>query len=78
MDFFEYNITKHTYESYKELVIYCTEKGECSLDQVPDAQTMLFQNILNDFGKEGWELVQLAFGSSGIVAFWKRKIDKVN
>jgi len=78
MDLFEYQISRHSYEPFKELVIYCTEKGECSLDNVPDVQTVLFQKILNGYGKKGWELVQLVFGSTGIVAFWKKKLDEVD
>jgi hypothetical protein len=71
---FEYNITKHHTESFTELIYYCTEKGECSLDQIPQGQTELLQGILNDEGEGGWELVQISFGQNGIVAFWKREL----
>ncbi len=71
---FEYNITKHHTESFTELIYYCTENGECSLDQIPQGQTELLQGILNDEGEGGWELVQISFGQNGIVAFWKREL----
>ena len=71
---FEYNITKHHTESFTELIYYCTENGECSLDQIPQGQTELLQGILNAEGEGGWELVQISFGQNGIVAFWKREL----
>jgi hypothetical protein len=71
---FEYEITKHPAEDFNQLVYFCSETGECSLDQVPDHQTGLLEKILNNRGNEGWELVQMSFGENGMVAFWKRII----
>ena len=71
---FEYNITKHPAESFTELVYYCTEKGECKLDQIPKDQTEVLQSILNGEGGNGWELVQVSFGQNGILAFWKKEL----
>lgn len=71
---FEYKITKHPAEAFSELVYYCTEAGECTLDQIPHDQTETLQNILNDEGAAGWELVQVSFGSNGIIAFWKKEL----
>ena len=71
---FEYNITKHPAKSFTELVYYCTEKGECALDQIPQDQPEVLQSILNDEGENGWELVQVSFGQNGILAFWKKEI----
>jgi hypothetical protein len=69
---FEYKITKHPAETFSELVYYCTETGECALDQIPHDQTETLQNILNAEGAAGWELIQVSFGSNGIIAFWKK------
>jgi hypothetical protein len=71
---FEYEITKYPSEDFNHLVYFCSETGECSLDQVPDHQTDVLKGILNSRGNEGWELVQISFGSNGLVAFWKRMI----
>ena len=71
---FEYNITKHPAELFTELVYYCTEAGECTLDKIPQSQTEILQNILNSEGGNGWELVQISFGSNGILAFWKKEL----
>lgn len=71
---FEYNITKHPAESFTELIYYCTEKGECTLDQIPQAETEILQDILNSEGEDGWELIQVSFGDKGVIAFWKREV----
>jgi hypothetical protein len=74
MKTFEYRITKHPAESFKELVYYCTEAGECALDQIPHNQTETLQNILNDEGAAGWEFIQVSFGRNGIIIFWKKEL----
>jgi hypothetical protein len=71
---FEYEITKHPAEAFKQIIYFCTETGQCSLDEVPGDQIKIFAKILNEKGKQGWELVQIYFGKEGLMAFWKRKI----
>ena len=71
---FEYKITRHPAESFTELVYYCTETGECSLDKIPHGQTEVLQSILNSEGENGWELVQVSFGQGGVLAFWKKEL----
>lgn len=73
MKTFEYKITKHPAEAFSELVYYCTEAGECTLDQIPQDQTETLQNILSAEGAAGWELIQVSFGRSGAIAFWKKE-----
>ena len=43
------------------------------MDEVPEEQTGILQKVLNERGRQGWELVQVSFGKEGILAFWKRK-----
>ncbi|MBW1711147.1 MAG: hypothetical protein JRG97_15460 [Deltaproteobacteria bacterium] len=74
MKTFEYEITKHPAEEFHKLVYFCTESAECSLREVPDDQAAKLGDILNERGRQGWELVQVSFGQDGIMAFWKRKI----
>ena len=64
---FEYEITKYPADEFTHLVYFCTDQGQCNLDQLPSDQ-------LNERGSEGWELVQIFFGEGGVVAFWKRAI----
>ena len=74
MERFEYQITKHEAESFKELAFFCSESGQCRLEEVPGHQTRMLEELLNARGLEGWELVQMSFGKTGIIVFWKRKI----
>ena len=71
---FEYEITKHPAEAFKQIIYFCTETGQCSLDEVPVDQTEILAKMLNEKGKQGWELVQIFFGKEGLMAFWKRII----
>jgi hypothetical protein len=71
---FEYKITKQPAEAFTELVYYCTEAGECTLDQIPHDQTDVLQNLLNSEGTEGWELVQVSFGRNGVICFLKKEL----
>ena len=71
---FEYDVTRHLADTFNELTFYCSEQGECSLDAVPQEQTDILKALLNQRGWEGWELVQLAFGRNGLIAFWKRPL----
>lgn len=73
---FEYEITKHSADTFKKVVYFCSEAGQCSLNDVSRDQTRILSDILNQRGKEGWELVQVSFGEDGMMAFWKRKVKK--
>ncbi len=71
---FEYEITKHPNEAFTQVVYFCSGEGECSVDHVPGDQISILENLLNDRGAEGWDLVQLVFGTDGILCFWKKAI----
>ena len=73
MKTYEYDISLHPTEQFNKVVYFCTERGECSIDDVPTQQVDLLASILRARGQEGWELVQIFFGSNGAVAFWKRE-----
>ena len=73
MKYFEYEITQHPAGAFKQLVYFCSEAGECSLDEVPGDQINVLSDILNERGRDRWELVQISFGRDGLMAFWKRK-----
>ena len=70
---FEYDITTHPAQEFTKIVYFCSEQGECKYDELPSDQIVTLENILNEKGSQGWELVQLSFGKGGLVAFWKRK-----
>ena len=74
MERFEYEISRHTTDTFNQLVYFCSEAGECRLEQVPGDQTKILADILNERGGQGWELVEVYFGKDGVMAFWKRRI----
>ena len=71
---FTYEITKHSSQEFMKLIYFCTDSGECKFDQIPDNQVKVLGEILNERGKDGWELVHIAFGEDGLVCFWKKEI----
>ncbi len=75
MDQFEYMVTTYSSDTFKQLVYFCSEAGECALEQVPSDQLNTLRSVLNEQGRQGWELVQLSFGTDGVLGFWKRKVE---
>jgi hypothetical protein len=73
MKAFKYEITKHPADRFIQLAYFCNEKGECSHDQLPLDQMAVLNDILNDRGSQGWELVQIFFNEGGMLAFWKKE-----
>jgi len=71
---FEYLLTQHPADEFRELAFVCTNTGECEQKRIPADQLRLLAEMLNEEGQAGWELVQLSFGESGLVAFWKREL----
>ncbi|SHG07824.1 hypothetical protein SAMN02745206_03219 [Desulfacinum infernum DSM 9756] len=74
MERYEYAITRHPAESFKQVAYFCADDGTCALEDVPVDQVSVLEGILNERGLEGWELVQVAFGKDGLLAFWKRPL----
>ncbi|MEW6219900.1 MAG: hypothetical protein AB1634_10250 [Thermodesulfobacteriota bacterium] len=70
---FEYEITRYPAETLRELLFFCNEEGQCQLEQVPHEQLERLTGLLNERGWQGWELVEIAFGADGLLAFWKRQ-----
>lgn len=74
---FVYEVTAYPSEQFVRVGYFCTEQGECGLDQLPQEQVKAFEDILNQRGTQGWELVQALFGSNGVLTIWKRLEDAV-
>jgi len=74
MSSYEYRITRHPAEAFRQVAVFCSDDGACKLEDIPDAQTRILTEILNDLGREGWELVQTLFGRGGMLAIWRRKL----
>jgi hypothetical protein len=69
---FEYQITLHSADSFRELVYFCSEDGSCAMEQIPSDQIGKLESILNDQGERGWELTHASFGKQGMMIFWKK------
>jgi hypothetical protein len=74
MDHFEYEITRHKSDEFRRVVYFCSDAGDCSLEDVPADEAQVLVDILNERGLDGWELVQLLPGKDGVLAFWKRRV----
>lgn len=70
---FMYEITLHPLDQFRKVAFFCTQEGVCSLQELPSDQIDLLKDLLNQRGDESWELVDMAFGKDGLLAFWKRE-----
>ena len=59
----------------KNIVYACKPDGGCEVHNVSLDQIERLTTTFNAMGKSGWELVQLFFHASGIVSFWKRRLE---
>jgi hypothetical protein len=71
---FEYEITRHPADEFSQLIYFCTDEGDCTLNDLPQDQVAILVEILNKRGDQGWELIEVFFGKDGIIALWKRAI----
>ncbi|AFM26927.1 DUF4177 domain-containing protein [Desulfomonile tiedjei] len=70
---FEYRITVHPTDSLSRMAYFCSQEGACSIEEIPLGEPTKLEGILNEYGVQGWELVQMIFGKDGLLACWKRK-----
>jgi hypothetical protein len=77
MVLFEYKVTRHSAETFTEIVYFCSPEGACSLEAVPADQIGKIEGLLNEGGQQGWELVQTMFGKDGVLVFWKRLVQGI-
>ncbi len=53
-------------------VIFCDTQGRCFFDDAPNPYVAAITTILNRKGKDGWELVQIAFRERQLICIWRR------
>lgn len=75
MSSFEYRVTVHPAELFRQMVLFCSRDGSCNAEMVPTEQISKMETMLNEGGLEGWELVQASFGKDGVLVFWKRQLN---
>ncbi len=73
MKTFAYDVTLYPLTRFKELSFICSEEGTCAIQETSAGSLDLLVSILNERGREGWELVELISRPSGLVAIWKRE-----
>jgi len=74
MERFEYEISTHRGNAFRKDAYFCSQEGECWMEEVPEEGPQGLVSLMNQRGLERWELVQFVFGEDGIMAFWKRKL----
>ncbi|HYA41052.1 MAG TPA: hypothetical protein VEF34_07095 [Syntrophobacteraceae bacterium] len=75
MNSFEYRLTLHPAEAFKEMILFCSPEGSCNAELVPSEQIRKMESLLNEGGMEGWEVVQASFAKDGVLVFWKRQVN---
>jgi len=71
---YEYKVSVHSAESFREMVYFCSQEGSCSAEVIPSDQIKQMELLLNESAQSGWELVQATFGKQGVLIFWKRPL----
>ena len=79
----QHRITVHTPADVLDLLpepveqvpptIFCDDQGACYFDAGPNPFTRAIEQLLNQVGEQGWELVQVTFRSDQMICFWKRE-----
>jgi len=80
MTVWEYKVTNHVIEELKECVdssdstksIACDEAGKCLVNDVCKIGTEALASVLNERGKEGWELSMTTYHHGEMLCIWKR------
>jgi len=70
---FVYEVKKYPSDQFLRMAYFYTDKGECTLEELPAEQMSAFEDLLNERGSDGWELVQSFFGTDGVMTIWKRE-----
>jgi len=74
MKAFKYQVSLHGNEEFSEIAYFCGPEGGCRPEAVPGSQLAKLADILNDRGRQGWEMVQVFFSRQGLAVFWKMEI----
>jgi hypothetical protein len=52
--------------------VFCDDAGACYFDAGPNPYTSAIEQLLNQVGEEGWELVQVTFRTDQMIGIWKQ------
>ena len=48
MERFEYEITRHSADTFDKVIYFCSESGQCGIDEVSKDQTRILTDILTN------------------------------
>ncbi len=76
----EYKVTSHIIEELKQCedlpdkrkVFSCNESGSCMVNDVCTMGTSALESVLNEKGKDGWELIVTNYHHGELLCIWKR------
>jgi len=74
----EYQITRYQLKEFvreEEMdsgAFYCDQRGQCFLHDTSREAAGMIQEVLNQEGKKGWELVQFGYHRKEMICVWKR------
>ena len=55
--------------------MFCTDKGTCFFDNMPNPNTKAIQHILNNRGADGRQLAAVTFRADEMLCFWMREVE---
>ena len=54
-------------------MLFCDAEGLCYFDEAPNPYLAALVDILDEYGAEGWTLVQVVPRERDMICFWRRK-----
>jgi len=77
----KYKTSRHTLAEIPtgagaERVFACDDKGHCLVHDLQEKKTEELEDILNEEGKKGWELVQCQYHATELFCLWKKQEEK--
>ncbi|RLC28670.1 hypothetical protein DRH13_06795 [Candidatus Woesebacteria bacterium] len=76
----EYNVTSHIIKELSKCeatpearkLFSCDDEGKCMVNDVCKIGTEALASLLNEHGKEGWELILTNYHHGELLCIWKR------
>jgi hypothetical protein len=55
-------------------VVFCDTEGVCLFDEAPNPYVTAIIELLNEMGRDSWNLVQLIPREQDIICIWRREL----
>ena len=53
--------------------VYCDTEGACFFDEAPNPYLQAVIKLLDESGRDGWELVQVIPREQDLICFWRKE-----